>query len=395
MHGSHISSPQYAPPRANRALTQTEGTRHPDVLDYEAIAGDLVRALRGTRSQEAFRRRLGYRGNVAYRWETGVCHPSASTFFAAARKLGCDLDGALEEFLPAHPSWLGTHGIDTGPGVAAFLEHLRGSLTVQELATRAERSRFAVARWLKGQSEPRLPDFLRIVHAATFRMPDFVATLADPANLPSLAPIWRSLEAARTATYEVPWSHAVLRAIELDGYRALKEHDSGWIGERVGLPVAEVDRCLTLLVTAGQIRKRGKRYQIADAPYVLDTSRNPQGSRAVRAYWLRTASERFERGAQGTFGFNVFAITDEGLEQLRALHVAYFREMQRLIAASPGGDRVALFATQLFSLEEGAATASSSELATPAIAKPTRGRATRARTSRGNEGAPRSGRRAR
>ena len=37
----------------------------------EAIAADLVRALRGGRTQAELSRRLGYRSNIVHRWESG------------------------------------------------------------------------------------------------------------------------------------------------------------------------------------------------------------------------------------------------------------------------------------------------------------------------------------
>lgn len=57
-------------------------------VDHYALSSELVRALRGKRSQTAFSRRLGYRSNVIYGWESGRRWPSSSAFFAAARKTG-------------------------------------------------------------------------------------------------------------------------------------------------------------------------------------------------------------------------------------------------------------------------------------------------------------------
>src|SRR5690606_6604411 len=44
-------------------------------LDFRALSREWVRAMRGPRSQTALSRRLGYRTNVIYRWESGARSP--------------------------------------------------------------------------------------------------------------------------------------------------------------------------------------------------------------------------------------------------------------------------------------------------------------------------------
>ena len=47
-------------------------------MNFEQIAADWLRFMRGKRSQRAFSHRLGYRSNIAFRWESGVCFPTAA-----------------------------------------------------------------------------------------------------------------------------------------------------------------------------------------------------------------------------------------------------------------------------------------------------------------------------
>ena len=46
-------------------------------MDYETLAKELIRALRGKRSQVALSRRLRYGSNVVRTWEAGRRFPSA------------------------------------------------------------------------------------------------------------------------------------------------------------------------------------------------------------------------------------------------------------------------------------------------------------------------------
>ena len=66
-----------------------------DGYNYEALASELLRALRGERSQSAFARRLGYKSNIVYSWEAGRAFPTASRALRAAQRTGVDVRAAL------------------------------------------------------------------------------------------------------------------------------------------------------------------------------------------------------------------------------------------------------------------------------------------------------------
>jgi DNA-binding transcriptional regulator YiaG len=63
-------------------------------MDLNVLASELIRALRGPRSQTAFSRRLGYRSNVVYTWEAGIRAPTASETLRAAARVGVEPDAA-------------------------------------------------------------------------------------------------------------------------------------------------------------------------------------------------------------------------------------------------------------------------------------------------------------
>jgi hypothetical protein len=318
-------------------------------MDYEKLAIELVRELRGRRSQSAFSRRLGYRSNAVYAWEAGRAFPTAAAFFRALKRVGRDVAESLAGFyrLPAEREQ--SPDLTTREGVARLLDDLRGRTSVVELARAAERSRFAVARWLKGLAEPRLPDFLRLVECASLRLLDFVACFCDPARLPSIAGAWQTLESARRAVYELPWSHAVLRVIELEAYRALKRHQPGFIANWLQIPREEEERCVALLLESGQIKKERGRL-IPGAALTVDTRRDAERSRQVKAWWADVARERLLRGAEGTFSYNLFSVSRADLERIQELHRAYFRELRRIVAASEPSECIALATVHLFEL---------------------------------------------
>lgn len=319
-------------------------------MDFPRIASEWLRFIRGKRSQRAFSRRLLYRSNIAYRWESGVCFPTAAETFALLVRGSAISRRSLEAFYGSSALPVTVDAFATRKGVAAFLTDLRGKTSVVELARRSGFSRFSIARWLSGAAEPRLPEFLALLEAETFRVLDFLSVFVDPAKLPSVAEAWRAREAAREIAYEVPWSHAVLRALELTDYRALRKHRPGWIARRLGISLREEKRCLGALLAARQVRFEGDRY-VLDDTHNVDTRADPARARALKAAWLRVALRRFEGGVPGIFGYNLMAVSRADLDRLRALHFDYFRKMQALVADSAPSECVVLFNTELFALD--------------------------------------------
>ncbi|WP_437960523.1 DUF4423 domain-containing protein [Sorangium sp. So ce119] len=319
-------------------------------MDHESLAQELIRALRGRRSQRAFSRRLGFRTNVVYTWESGRRWPTAATFLAAARRAGVDVAGAVGRFFPSLPAWLAHADPASAEGVAALLSEMRGMSPIVDVARRAGRSRYAVARWLAGEAEPRLPDFLRMVEACSLRLLDFVALFADPAALPAVSAAWRTLEAQRRAVYEEPLLPAILLALEMPSYRALPRHEPGWIARRLGFPAEDEARCLERLAEAGQIRKSRGRWSVAPIRTV-DTRADPDAEHRLKCFWAGVGLERLSRKAEGRFSFNVFTVSEADLAKLSELHVSYYQNMRAVIAESRPPERVVVVNLQLFPLD--------------------------------------------
>jgi len=320
-----------------------------NTFSYERLAAELIRALRGKRSQTALSRRLGYKTNVLYIWEAQKGAPTGAGFLQLAQRVGIDVRHSLEQFYRKPPPWLAEHDPTQVSGVAALLEDLRGASTLVETAAKLRVSRFALARWLRAEAEPRLPDFLQLIEVTSLRLLDFVAALVDPLQVPSLAERWQELQLARRAAYQRPWSHAVLRALELRQYQELPAHEPGWLGSMLGLDLAEEEACLELLADTGQIELQDKKWRVRQV-LTVDTRKDPEAARHLKAWWARVGNERFLAHAEGVFSYNLFGVSNADLQRIEALQRAYFRELRSIVAQSEPVENVAVVNLQLFSL---------------------------------------------
>ncbi len=318
-------------------------------MNYELLASQLIRALRGRRSQAALSRKLGYASNVVFSWEAGEGFPTAAKFFRLAEALGHAPREALRKFARRPDDWLGEVDLTTKEGVRELLDALAGKRALGSLSQAVGRDRFAVSRWLAGKTEPRLPDFLRLIEAVTLGLLDFLAVWVDPTALAEVAAAWRSLQAARRSAYELPWSHAVLRMTDLAAYRSLPRHEPGFIASRLGISINEEQRCLELLVETGHLRRIGERYEPTEQ-LTVDTRADPNATRHLAGFWMQLGAERVRNQAPGNFAFNVFGVSHADLERLKQLQRDYFAELRSIIARSEPTEHVAVATFQLYPL---------------------------------------------
>jgi hypothetical protein len=320
-------------------------------MNYELTAAQLVRALRGQRSCAEVSRRIGYRSNIVHRWESRRSWPTAARFLQVHRKLRPKAPIWLEAFFHALPEWAAAHEPTSSAAVAAFLRHLRGKTPVLRIAELAQRNRYSVARWLSGAAEPKLPDFLRLVDVMSRRLPDLIAAFEDPRRVPSVSRAWERLELARHAGYDLPWSHAVLRALELRGMPKGRVLQRNWIARRLGITPEQVSDALELLERSAQVRRTARGYRVLEV-MSIDTGQYPERARALKIAWLETALQRLKTNTPGRFGYSVFAVSKATLLELHNLHLQYVRAMQLLIARSTPNECVGLYCSQLLDLGE-------------------------------------------
>jgi hypothetical protein len=310
-------------------------------LDYEQISVELLKALRGRRSQVGFSRRLKYSSNVAYTWESKRRWPTASVAMWAATRVGIELQTQVGIF---HPNTLEAperFDLTTPEGVANFLNDLRGATPIQDVAARVGRDRFAVSRWLKGKSEPRLPEFLQMIEATSLRVTDFLTSLVDADKLPTIYREWQRLQRGRNLFFDQPWTQVVLLCLELSDYQALGEHDDNWVAHRTGLPIETVQECIQALAETNQIAWRKKRWSQSETR-AITMQRTPDDVRRAKQWWAEIAIERFQDHAPGMFSHNLFTVNEADFERLQELHRSYYRAVRSLVAESLPGERIVL-----------------------------------------------------
>jgi transcriptional regulator with XRE-family HTH domain len=323
-------------------------------MDLNRLSSELVRELRGPLSQAELSEKLGYTTNVLYTWEAGRRAPTASDFFRLVEAAGQDVPSALVRFFVAPPPWLRECRM-TGPeDVMQLLAELTSGFSVSGLAETIDASRTTVSRWNQGQSEPRLPDLLRVVEATTGRLLDFVGVFVDPERLDTAREPHRLATERRRLLAEHPLAAALLSALDLDAYKRLRTHRAGVLARRLGIPSDEETTLLAALEKARLVRTSRGRIRRAEADAQDDKApRRPPPSEAFAAL-AGLAADRLARSERPEDGFgtsDVVTVSKKNHARLVELERAHDRAVRRILAEEQPAQCVAILTRAVVRLD--------------------------------------------
>ncbi len=302
---------------------------------------ELLRALRGRRSQLAFSRRLGYRSNVAADWEAGRRAPTAERLLGAMARVGCDVPAGFAHFHPGSAEAL-------AEGLPAWLRALKGHTPQGRIAERGGFSRHQVRRWLSGEARPRVPDFLRLVHALTGRAPDWVAAMVDITQVPSLQARHRIARAAARLAFDEPWSAAVRMLIDSDAYRA--QPTDAFLGVCLGLAPETLAGPIDALLASGLAVRDGSALRPVST-FTADAGASDEDSRRLKAHWARVAADRLQAPRlDDLVSLNLVTLSRADLARVHQLQRDYFRALRGLVASSEPEQVAAVVLMQVISL---------------------------------------------
>ena len=302
---------------------------------------EIVRAVRGKRSQVAFSRRMGYRSNVSADWEGGHRFPTAAKVLYAMERVGIDLSASFEAFHPGS-------SVAWKKGLPHWLRTLQGHSSQGQIASTAGFSRHQVRRWLSGEAEPRLPQFLALVNALTGRTPDWVACFVDINEIPTLS---RQYHAARTAArlaYDHPWSAAIRMLIDSEGYKRNPSDD--YLARSLGVSLLKLEASIEALIQSDLAERSGNILKSLST-FTSDVKGTAEDRRRLKAHWAQVATDRLESPrSDDLVSLNLAILSKTDLERVRQLQRSYFRELRSIIASSTPEEEAVLVLMQVLSL---------------------------------------------
>jgi transcriptional regulator with XRE-family HTH domain len=310
-------------------------------MDYATLVFQLVRAMRGRRSQQWLSRRLGFKGNQLYRWESGLRTMDWRDFLRLAKICQFDVGRALNKSigysLPADQS-------------ANLVRFLIGESKVSTAAATLDLSPQIVRRWLRGATEPPLSQMLRMLDLFQGRLLDWIEQLCPRAELACLRERRAEMHARRELSFIFPVANLIVAALESEPYRHRRRHKRGVIAARLGISVELEVQIIEHLRQAGIIAWTGQRYEIQPRGMEI-FSKDPALTLKQRHYWTQVADEFLKTATtlpqSSMFGWSVFAVSDTAYRSIQEK----FRECYAQIVGIANSDLAPRQAVKMVNLQ--------------------------------------------
>lgn len=317
-------------------------------MDLQALKVELLRNIRGKRSQGQVSRRLGFSYNKVSRWENGTSNLPWPDFVRFSKACKINIDVVLRNyfFYEGDP---GDH--------AAILRALFGTRQLSEVADTMEVSRNTIARWLSGEAVPDVEDMLRALERFTKQLFPMVAAFGPPEDFPSLKEALVTEAARHRRSFELPELEIIFAALQLDDYRATPRHDDAWFAARLGIALERLCECMDILRQTDSIFLEGNHYSIAKPGFYQHRRGGFELHQGLRTFWMEYGLKRWHAGSrpEDLLVHFVIPITDEFHKVLHAEYVSLFHDISKLVAEandSPVMEMGALL-IHAFNVEEG------------------------------------------
>ena len=316
-------------------------------MNVKKLRCELIRALRGDRSQGQLSQRLKIGFNKVYKWEKGTASISWSEFLVLAKLCKCDVSQAIQG------SYLYRGKIDNAANLVI------GLLGTDQVNTISKRTGFGtgmVRRWLKGTSEPSLDVILSIMHRTQVTLVEFLTQLVDIESLPSLRKEYDLIMQTKQIFRSNLFLEAVACALNLQEYADAPKHPTGLIAKKLGISVSEEEAYLKLLLQCEVIEFDGKKYH--HRPGLLDlTSQDTKIRIEMRKFWLKKSLDLVTPlkapPKEGMMHWAVAAVSEETGKLMTEAQKRFHHEIQLLMRTDPRPkNTIRLLCVQLLDIPE-------------------------------------------
>ncbi len=295
-------------------------------MKYSSLRRELLQIIRGHRSQAFINRRLGFKFNQIYRWESGYTAITWTDFLKLASVCHVDVESALRKVLL----------FEGNPRRSDLLiKHLIGETSVTRIASILGKSRFTVARWVKAQSEPTLDDMLSLFHLQALLLGELLGCLVPVEQLSSLDPQLKRQHLQKQLFYSDPRIGVAIRCFELKDYQELRQHQEGFISRKLGIDINDERELILKMNSAGMIKKLKGKYTVQLRR--IDTSGHFIGNTKIKKYWTHVACNYLEKLKEpprdALFGYHVFSASSRTRKEIQKAMAEFQAQVKALIGS--------------------------------------------------------------
>lgn len=318
--------------------------------EYSRWASEVVRSLRGERSARSYSAHLGFKSDVASRWENGSRDVLAAEVFRAMTIDGLSPWERLRRFDAPIANAAFLHADSEHERIACFLRELCEHRTTASLASALGVSSRSADRMLSGEFKVRFATLLWMVEVVTGRAVEFVLVLLGD-QLNGTLRDWTQRHRARAQlTSSRPLTEAVLALLSSDPWKARHEPDEAWLAARLRATDSEIREILDELVEAGLVSRADGRHEVLfrnslDLRIDRDVEKTTQ-------FWFRETARRLDLSPAPQLGCLVFSTSQANSRRVYATLRRAYREIAEIVRQDAPHERAMLMTLGLFALDE-------------------------------------------
>ncbi len=301
-------------------------------LNFKELAQEILRSLRGSKSQAYLNKKLGFTGNQVYRWEKGLRHIDWSDFVEVCRVQNVDLLKIFQvHFGYKEKSLKG----------ALLVEYFVGNLTMKDAVQVTGFSRSVLTKWMKETTSPQLHHILQLIEFPNQLLLTFVREVAGTYHFQSLEKYENHIQKLKEFYYAEPMLAGITAFLESSCFENKKEFVRA-MAQTFHTDEGHIESLLKRMAQLGLIEdtKSVAKVKIRN----VDTRGSFDGSLRLRKYWYRFALQTLEKlqpqQTHHLFPFVVFCISEKAEKKLREAHYHYLAQIKAIVGEDAGDKNI-------------------------------------------------------
>lgn len=299
-------------------------------LNFKELAQELLRSLRGTKSQAYVNKKLGFTGNQVYRWEKGLRHIDWSDFVKVCRVQNVD----LLKIFQVHFGYK-----EKSVDGALLVQYFVGNLPMKEAVQTTGFSRSVLTKWMKGATSPQLHHILQLIEFPNQLLLNFLREVVGTYKFQSLEKYENHIQKLKDFYYAEPMLVGITAFLETSCFETKKEFVAA-MAQTFQTSEEHIEGLLKRMVQLGLLEDTKSVSRVKTRS--TDTRGSFEGSVNLRKYWYRYTLRVLEKlqpqETNHLFPFVVFCVSEKADKQLREAHYQYLARL-RAIAEEDTGDK--------------------------------------------------------
>lgn len=300
-------------------------------VDFSLVSRQIIKTIRGAKSQAWVNQRLGAGSNLVHRWENDHAKTSWDDFLKFCSVFKIDVAQSLLSYF--------RYDGDTSD-MPSFFSHLFSTKKLKDIEASTGISATKLRRLKAGKTITNLSDFLEIIFGLDKQDSlAFMYDLTKNKSIPALDEINKQRERVANAYLKNPHFGLILVCLTMPSYKSLSFHQDSFLSKISGVPIKEVNDILKFSLENGLVEKNGKLFKIGD--FRISDRGNPKDMIATRKFWIKRAIDKIDtRSKHDAFGSIVFSTSQKARKDIIALYLRFFEDLKKIVDTDKAKDRL-------------------------------------------------------